>query len=124
MGKQIFIVEDEPDLVSYYRMALDFLGHQVVGFAQDGAAAVAAYGQLQNPPDVVIMDYRLPGMNGIESAKAIRECDGEAKFIFISADASIEAEARSLGILAFKKKPFNLDELKTEIDKVRPRSGS
>jgi DNA-binding NarL/FixJ family response regulator len=64
------LVVDDQDLVRHgLRMILELGGMEVVGEAADGAGAVAAVESLS--PDVVLMDVRMPGMDGVEATRAI-----------------------------------------------------
>lgn len=118
MPKSIFIVEDEKDLMEFYIDLLKLYGHAVVGTAENGAEAVEKYARLRQRPDVIIMDYRIPIKNGIEAAREILEIDPDAKIIFASADRSVESEAREMGIVAFMKKPFDVERLLSNIEKI------
>lgn len=117
-SKKVFIVEDEPELIDYYVEALELGGHQVLDFARNGAEAVEKFARLTTRPDVIIMDHRMPIKDGLQATREILRIDPAAKVIFASADASIETEARSLGAVSFKKKPFTLDRLIGNIDKA------
>ena len=118
MAKKIFIVEDEIDLMELYIDALEISGHEIIGSAANGAEAVEKYSKLETRPDVIIMDHRMPLKSGIEATREILQIDPSAKVIFASADKSVESEARSLGIAAFKTKPFSLERLLRNIDNV------
>ncbi len=63
------LLELEPDL-------------QIVGEAENGAAALEAYGQLQ--PDVVLMDVRMPGMDGVEATWRLRERWPDARIVILT----------------------------------------
>jgi len=66
------LVVDDQDLVRHgLRMILELGGVEVVGEAADGAQAVTAAAQLE--PDVVLMDLRMPGMDGVEATRRIAE---------------------------------------------------
>ncbi|MFX1445624.1 MAG: response regulator, partial [Promethearchaeota archaeon] len=66
----------------------------------------------------ILMDHRMPLKSGIEAAKEILELDNETKIIFMSADSTIKEEALSNGVISFKDKPFSLERLFNNIDKV------
>jgi two-component system, chemotaxis family, chemotaxis protein CheY len=117
-AKNIFIVEDEADLMEFYIDALEISGHVIVGNAGNGAEAVEKYSKLKTRPDVIIMDHRMPVKNGLEAAREILLFDPAAKIIFASADKSVEPEARALGIADFKTKPFSLEKLLRNIEKI------
>ena len=63
---------------------------------------------------MILMDYRLPKMNGLEAAKAILRKRPAIKIIISTADDSIREEAVSAG-MTFLQKPFSLDELASAI---------
>ena len=68
-------------------------------------------------PDIVIMDYRMPLMNGIDAMRVIMAMGGPVKFIFLSADASVRDEVTRMGAI-FLKKPASLRELMQAIDSL------
>ena len=118
MAKKIFIVEDEFDLMEFYVDALTTSGFEIVGYAANGAEAVEKFRKLEKRPDVIIMDHRMPVKSGIEATREILDIDPAAKIIFASADRSVEPEARSLGVASFKTKPFPLEKLIDNINKL------
>ena len=118
MALKVFIADDEADLVELYTDALELYGHTVVGVAYDGAEAVEKFYALNERPDVVIMDHRMPVKSGLEATKEILEIEPGAKVVFASADGSVENEARSMGAVSFKKKPFSLERLASNLLKI------
>jgi two-component system chemotaxis response regulator CheY len=104
--------------MEFYIEALELSGHVVVGSARNGAEAVEKFVKLPIRPDVIIMDHRMPIKDGIEATAEILKIDPKAKVIFASADYSVEPVAKKLGIVAFKKKPFSLDELISGIEEA------
>ncbi len=117
MAIKVFIVEDEIDVLEMYREVMEDEGFDVVGWAFDGVEAVRRYAGLEQKPDVVIMDYRIPLKTGVEAAREIMSMDPEARIIFASADDSARKEALELGAVSFKKKPFTVDRLIENIEK-------
>lgn len=69
-------------------------------------------------PEVVLMDYRMPFKNGIDTSKEILQIDNTVRIIFISADNSIKEEVKSLGVFSFKDKPFSMANLIKNIQKA------
>jgi DNA-binding NarL/FixJ family response regulator len=108
----VLIVDDHPVTREGLHAALDIEdGVVVVGEASSGEEAVEQAGQLK--PDVVFMDVRMPGMSGIEAAKAIREASPDTKVILVTVDesrASI-AEAIQAGVSGYLLKDTSADEL-------------
>ena len=70
--------------------------------------------------DLVISDLRMPGMSGMELLRAVREDDTQIPFIIITGYADVDnaIEAMRLGASDFIKKPFDMDELRLQIEKT------
>jgi len=68
---------------------------QIVGEASDGLEAVQRARELQ--PDLILLDVGLPGINGIEVARRIRESSPWTKILFVSEDSSPEVAEAALG---------------------------
>ena len=115
----VLIVDDEMFIVELYRDILQLRGYKVVGTAFDGEEALRKYGSSSDKPDVVIMDHRMPIMNGVEATKQIIRMNPRQKVIFVSADVLIEKEAREAGAVEFLPKPFRMDDLIEKMEKVQ-----
>jgi DNA-binding response OmpR family regulator len=113
----IAIVENELNLISIYSYVVKELGFKPVFVAREGEEILKAVSDGRTSPDVIIMDYRLPGMNGIETAKRIVERRPSTKVIVASADDSIRDESISLGF-SFLQKPFSLETFAKRIRRV------
>ena len=72
MGKRILVVDDEPDSRRMLRTYFEVHGYDVTE-AEDGHEAVEK--ALQSPPDLVIMDMAMPLVDGVNSARAMRQHD-------------------------------------------------
>ncbi|MBA3788706.1 MAG: response regulator transcription factor [Actinobacteria bacterium] len=109
---RILLVEDN----DVFRNALELLlglevGLEVVGAVTDGTAVVAACEALD--PDVVVMDFRLPGMDGVEATAALRAKRPEVAVVCLTASASpreLEALAEA-GAVTCLRKDQPLDEI-------------
>jgi CheY-like chemotaxis protein len=109
-GRSIAIVEDERELLSTYSALFKKLGWSVVFESENGEEIVDAVKKKQIKPDVVIMDYRLPGNDGIDTARRIRMSLPGLKVVITTADESARGLAEAAGLL-FLQKPFRLSEL-------------
>jgi len=107
----IFIVDDDYDLHQLYKKIFSMKGCNVVASAFDGAEAVKVYSELNPKPDVILMDHRMPVMNGVEAARELKRIDPSCKIIFLSADETAKESALAAGACKFKLKPVRLVEL-------------
>lgn len=71
-------------------------------------------------PDLIIMDVKMPGMNGIDVLKKLRETDQNVQVIMMTAygDQQYVSQAEYLGVAGFIIKPFDLDELKRQVGEI------
>jgi CheY-like chemotaxis protein len=119
---KLAIVDDEKDLVDVY-LRLFRMKHMSVCFvAGNGAEAVDLYRKSAVRPDIVIMDNRMPLMNGIDAMKAILSLGCPVRFVFLSADASVRDEVTRMGAI-FLKKPASLRQLLQAIDTLAGQPG-
>ncbi|MGA9138702.1 MAG: response regulator [Methanocella sp.] len=117
ISPSIAIVDDEKDLVDVYARLFRQKKMTVCFVAGNGVEAVDSYRRSALKPDIVIMDNRMPLMNGLDAMRAIIAMDSGAKFIFLSADASIREEVTCMGAV-FLKKPASLKELIRNIESL------
>jgi CheY-like chemotaxis protein len=117
-GKQILVVEDHPESVELLQMILEDEGYSVQS-VETGRRAIQAVSAPSSdeipdpPPDLILLDLRLPDMTGVEVVRELQENLTEVPpVVFLSADSpqSLNEAARSVGAVAVRK-PFNLDEL-------------
>jgi response regulator NasT len=107
---RILLVEDEGLVATGLRAQLRTLGHQVVGLARDGEEAVAMAGTLG--PDLILMDVRLPQLDGLEAARRILQ-QRRVPIIFISAysEPDLAQAASATGGFAYLLKPVDRQDL-------------
>ena len=113
------MVVDDTDHVR--NMLVDMLeldGFEVVGQAASGEEAVALVEQAG--PDVIVMDYKMPGMDGLSAARAVRDARPDQAIILYTAylDASLEAQAREAGIALCIGKVEGLNQLERYINEL------
>ncbi len=110
---KVLVVDDNTDLRKLYKL---FMSDFEVFEASNGKEAVEIYEK--NSPDIVIMDIKMPVMNGIEATKKIKEINKNAKVIGATAYHDKYAdEMMKLGVLEVIKKPFKMRELVEKIKK-------
>ncbi len=114
-SKSALIVEDDISLQHLYANFLKVLGIPKVLTANNGREAIEIFKNCAEKPPLILMDYRMPIKNGIETTKELLAIDPTIKVIFLSADDSIVKEARLLGVYAFLTKPFKFKELESVI---------
>lgn len=118
MKKRIMIVDDSRMLLMQLQRLLEDTDYEVVGYCQDGETAIAKYDEFA--PDLVTMDIIMPGMDGLETARAILETHPEAKIVMLSSlvyDDTID-EAKQIGAKAFIYKPFEKGQVLDTLAKV------
>jgi response regulator NasT len=119
-GTRIVVAEDETlirlDLVEMLREQ----GYDVVGEASNGEQAVALAQELR--PDVVIMDVKMPVLDGLSAAEQIHETD-LCPVIMLTAfsQAELVERARDAGVMAYVVKPFTADDLRPAIEIAHSR---
>jgi two-component system, OmpR family, response regulator MprA len=118
--QRILIIEDEAEIAGYLRRGLTFEGF-TVAIAADGPAGLAA--ARENPPDLVVLDLMLPGLDGLEVARRLRAVS-EVPIIILTARDAIPDRVAGLesGADDYLVKPFAFEELLARI-RVRLRRG-
>jgi DNA-binding NtrC family response regulator len=109
-GRRILIVDDELSVRSSLGEWFQEDGFQVET-AEDGEAALRAMDR--GPYDIILLDLKMPGMDGIAVQKRVREIDPEVTVIILTAYASVQTavEALKLGAFDYVTKPVDPDEL-------------
>ncbi len=108
---RILLVDDEPYIQALYGDILSRAGHDVVDTAYNGEEALLKYELLDPPPDLVLMDHRMPIKNGLDATREIRELDPDARVLFVSADQTVRDKVQAAGAVGFIEKPFNIVKL-------------
>jgi DNA-binding response OmpR family regulator len=102
-------VDDDRAILEYIQLALEDAGYAVV-VATDGAAALEAVGRHQ--PGLILLDMRMPGMNGWEFAEAYRRGHRQpAPILMMTAGHDASAKAAEIGAVEWLGKPFDVDQL-------------
>lgn len=121
MNKSILVVDDAAFMRMMIKNILTKEGYNVVAEAENGKEAINLYSKLK--PDLVTMDITMPEMDGIESVKAIRQVDPDARIIMCSAmgQQAMVMEAIQAGAKDFIVKPFQQERIIQAIERVLAR---
>ena len=115
-SKRILIVDDDPGILKYLSRSLDRGGY-TVEIAETGLAALESFNQ--TPPSLILLDIRIPGIDGYEFCKIIRSSPaGESvPIIFISGlqEENDKLKSFACGGVDYLTKPFNLKEVRARI---------
>jgi len=117
---RILIVEDEPKVASFLRQGLEESGYEVLN-AYDGPTGRQL--ALQEPVDLVLMDVVMPGLNGIETCKAIRKAGGRMPILMLTALGTTDDKVNGLdaGADDYLVKPFEFKELLARVRSLTRR---
>ena len=115
MSQRILIIDDEENIRRVTRLTLQAAGYEV-GEAGDGERGLEAFGD-GSAWDAVLLDQRMPGMDGLETLRHINERDATARVIMATAYASIElaVDAMKLGATDFVRKPMTPEILRNAV---------
>ena len=107
---RVLLVDDEEEFVSTVAKRLRLRGLEVEGL-HSGEAALEAIAE--DPPDVVVLDVRMPGIDGVEALKAIKAAAPLVEVIMLTGHASVEVaiEGMEFGAFDYLMKPAELDAL-------------
>ena len=115
--ERILIVDDEKNIVSSLTSILSDEGYEV-SMAGDGIEALELI--QKDPPDLVILDIWLPGMDGIEVLKTLKSYNLGVEVLIMSGHGTIDTaiKATKLGAQDFIEKPFSLDRITESIQNI------
>lgn len=107
---KILIVEDEVGITDFLKQGLEEEGYTVL-VAYDGETGLAL--ALQQKVNVILLDWMLPKMNGIDICKALRKVENQTPILFLTARDTVQETIEGLkaGANDYIKKPFSFDEL-------------
>src|SRR5262245_8907442 len=106
MNPRVLIVDDEENIRRMTRLTLEAAGYEV-GEAISGEEALEMYAAT-SPWDVILLDQRMPGMDGLETLRRLKESNATVRVVMVTAYASIElaVDAMKLGATDFIRKPM------------------
>lgn len=121
MGFRVMIVEDEAVVAVGVVAMIQGGGHEVVGVARSGEEALEI--AADKHPDVAVVDVKLPGMNGIDTTRALVEHHGTAVIILTAfVDPQFVEGAASAGAFTYLPKPVTRESLLANLELAAARS--
>lgn len=109
MSARILIIEDDEAILTFLRRGLAYDGYEV-DTAKDGQTGLSL--ARDNPPELVVLDWMLPGLDGLEVCRRLR-AGGSIPILMLTARDTVSDRVQGLdaGADDYMVKPFNLDEL-------------
>ena len=120
INKRVLIIDDEPDVTLLFKIVLEQNGFKVDSF-NDPLAALSNF--KPDSYDLVILDIKMPNIDGFELYRRIMKMDNKVKACFLTASEMYYEEFRkqeycTLDKTLFIRKPIDNDELLREINKI------
>lgn len=114
----ILLAEDDHSISIVAKMALERIGGHTVTVANDGNAALSA--ALSGDYDLILLDWMMPGKDGLTVCHEVRKAKPNQKIIFLSAKSQENdiREGLSEGAVGYIQKPFDPKSLCLQIDKI------
>lgn len=121
---KVLVVEDDKQLAGVMRDFLSFQNHYVVDVINDGLDAKEALAN--DSCDLVILDWDLPGMSGVELAKWVRQAKLTTPILMLTGKNTIDEKGVGFasGVDDYLTKPFDMRELSMRAEALLRRSGS
>ncbi|MEO2132079.1 MAG: response regulator transcription factor [Microbacterium sp.] len=121
MSARILVVDDDEEIRAMLDSTLRFSGFEVTQ-ASTGADAIASLAS--SPPDVVVLDVMMPGVDGFEVVQLIRRRDATLPVLFLSARDAVEDRVRGLRLGGddYVTKPFSAVEVVARIETLLRRA--
>ncbi|MFB3100806.1 MAG: response regulator [Gammaproteobacteria bacterium] len=115
---RILVVDDDRDFTESIGELIELEGHQPV-LAYNGVEALKIF--KQNNIDIILLDFRMPGLNGIETLSEIRKLNLSVPVVIMTAYASTELtkDAIKHGAIEVMNKPFNINKLMEIISSIK-----
>ncbi|MBK8063265.1 MAG: response regulator [Betaproteobacteria bacterium] len=117
---RIFYAEDDEDIQRIVRMSLERIGKMTVQVESDPLKAID--GMIEFKPELVMLDWMMPGMDGPTLLKAMRQRPETASYpvVFITAKASMKEheELAALGAAGIISKPFSPKDLPNQLREI------
>lgn len=119
----VLVIEDDESLARRVSRELQRANHEVTA-CYDGASGLQA--ALENPPDLILLDINLPGLDGFSILARLREKHSTARILILTARGEVNERVKGLraGADDYLTKPFAMNELIARVDAVGRRAAS
>jgi two-component system chemotaxis response regulator CheY len=107
----VAIVDDEAGLIRAYELLFKRRNIPIMFISQTGEEAVEKFRRASPRPKVILIDYRLPMMDGIAAMNEILSIEPDTRVIMISGDFSVQQECLDAGADVFFQKPTGIREI-------------
>lgn len=118
MDVRVLVVDDTDHVRGMLADMLELDGFQVVGQAASGEEAIRL--AQDTDPEIIVMDYKMPGMDGLSAARTIRSTNPNQSIIIYTAylDPQLEAQAKDAGVAVTVGKVEGLNQLERHITEL------
>jgi CheY-like chemotaxis protein len=113
----VLVVDDDPYIRATVSAILEDSGY-VVATAEN--ALEAAHAIARTPPKVVLLDIRMPGLDGPQLARDLRARNVQSKILVMTAARNAQRYAQELQAEGYIEKPFEIDDLKAAVERLVP----
>ncbi|MGC9781551.1 MAG: response regulator [Candidatus Heimdallarchaeota archaeon] len=110
------IVEDNQHIRKLYKEILISKGYDIID-AEDGEKAIHLYDSLDEKPEIIIVDYKMPKLNGLILTQKLLTRNPSSKILMISGDPSVNKEDAMKWRIRFRAKPVKIDDILSEINR-------
>ena len=114
-GHDVLVVDDDPFIRTTVSAILEEAGYSVETAEN---ALEAAHAVARTPPRVVLLDIRMPGLDGQQFARDLRARNVQSKILVMTAARNAERYARELNAEGYIEKPFEIDDLRSEVERL------
>ena len=119
----VLVVDDDPSVLATYCRLLRREGYLTL--AENDPAKVLANGHAEGRADLLLLDYKMPGMDGLSRLAELRRRECHARCILVSAfiNDEVRHQAQNLGVSLVLDKPVDVESLRRALDQLLPLVG-